>query len=162
MIRSQKIIRAANGAPCSARFPGICNGNSETTVWCHLNGSAYGKGAGIKAHDVLGFDGCSDCHRYYDVGHGTRPLISTDTLLECVLQAVCESYVRRIVLGLIVVPRDPERLSSERPVPPRKPVGERKAIPKSDRPIAQRKDAWAKGRKIASPARGAMRTIGTE
>jgi len=151
MIRSQKVIAAANGAPCSARFPGICNGNQETTVWCHLNGAAFGKGAGVKAHDVLGFDGCSSCHAYYDVGHGTRPLISTDTLLECVLQAVCESYVRRIVAGVIIVPLDAERLSSERPVPARKPKADRKAIPNSGRPIPQRANAWpAPGsRKIA-------------
>lgn len=151
MIRSQKIIGAARGAPCSARFPGICNGNAETTVWCHLNGAKFGKGAGVKAHDVLGFDGCSSCHAYYDVGHGTRPLISTDTLLECVLSAVCESYVRRIVLGVIIVPRDPERLSSERPVKPRKPPEQRAKVPASDRPIPQRANAWpAPGsRKIA-------------
>lgn len=150
MIRSQKVIGASRGAPCSARFPGICNGNPETTVWCHLNGAAFGKGAGVKAHDVLGFDGCSSCHAYYDVGHGTRPLISTDTLLECVLQAVCESYVRRIGLGVIIVPLDAERLSSGRPVPPRKPPADRKAIV-SNPVISQRQNAWpAKGsRKIA-------------
>lgn len=150
MIRSQKVIRAANGAPCSARFPGICNGNAETTVWCHLNGAAFGKGAGVKAHDVLGFDGCSSCHAYYDVGHGTRPLLTNDQLLECVLGAVCESYVRRILAGVIIVPRDAEKLSSERPVPKRRPPDERKPII-SNPIIPQRQNAWpARGsRKIA-------------
>lgn len=139
MIRSRKVIAAARGAPCSSRFPGICNGDPETTVWCHLNGAAFGKGAGVKAHDVLGFDGCSACHAYYDVGHGTRPLISTDTLLECVLQAVCESYVRRIASGVIIVPLDAERLSSERPIPKRKPAGQRTRIPNNpDRKIQSR------------------------
>lgn len=149
MIRSQKVIASAKGAPCSARFPGICNGDPETTVWAHLNGGAYGKGMGVKAHDVLGFDACDRCHAYYDVGHRTSPQISTDTLLECVLGAVCESYVRRIVSGIIIVPLDPERLSSDRPVPARKPPGQRGKIqsapmPKVSRPIPQRVDAWGK------------------
>lgn len=149
MIRSQKVIASAKGAPCSARFPGICNGNPETTVWCHLNGHAFGKGAGIKAHDVLGFAGCSSCHAYLDTGHGTKPLISTDTLLECVLSAVCESYVRLITSGVITVPLDPERLSSDRPVPARKPPAERAKIQsapmsKISRPVPQRPDPWSK------------------
>lgn len=150
MIRSRKVIASAKGAPCSVRFPGICNGNAETTVWCHLNGHAFGKGAGIKAHDVLGFAGCSECHNYYDVGHGTNPLISNDTLLECVLSAVCESYVRLIVSGVVIVPLDAERLSSERAVPARKPPAERKAIV-SNPVIPQRANSWpAPGsRKIA-------------
>jgi len=87
-IRSSKVLRSAKGQPCSARFPGICNGNPETTVWAHLNGSAFGKGMGQKAHDVLGFHACSDCHSYYDIGHGTKAWLDNDTLLTCVLEAV--------------------------------------------------------------------------
>lgn len=152
MIRSRKILDSAKGQTCSLRFPeGICGANPETTVWAHLNGARYGKGAGIKAHDILGAHACDRCHAYLDVGHGTKPLISNETLLECVLGGVTETWVRLIAMGLVVVPRDPERLSSERPVKPRKPVGERKAIPASDRPIPQRANAWpAPGsRKIA-------------
>ena len=143
MIRSQAVIDSARGAPCSARFPGICNGNPETTVWCHLNGHAFGKGAGIKAHDIAGFAGCSACHSYYDVGHGTRPLISTDTLLECVLGAVVESFVRLIAADIIKVPQDKAKPAHERPVKPRKDRADRAPIPK-------RPDAWPKGQKIPS------------
>lgn len=135
MIRSQKVLRSAKGQPCSARFPGICNGNPETTVWAHLNGGAFGKGLGVKAHDVLGFHACFDCHRYLDVGHGTRPILSNDVLLECVLSAVCETYVRLIVAGIVIVPLDAERLSADKPIPPRKPKRQRKAIPHSKQPI---------------------------
>jgi hypothetical protein len=135
MIRSQKVLRSAKGQPCSARFPGICNGNPGTTVWAHLNGGAFGKGLGVKAHDVLGFHACFACHSYYDTGHGTRALIDNDTLLECVLSAVCETYVRLITAGIVIVPLDAERLSADKPVPPRKPKGQRKAIPHSSRPI---------------------------
>lgn len=108
MIRSSKILASAKGQTCAARFFGICNGNAETTVWAHLNGAAFGKGMGIKAHDILGFYACSDCHAYYDFGHGRRPLISEEALLECILSAVCESYVRLVNAGIIVIPRDPE------------------------------------------------------
>jgi len=31
-----------------------CNGNPETTVFAHLNGAAFGKGKGQKAHDIAG------------------------------------------------------------------------------------------------------------
>lgn len=149
MIRSRKVLASAKGAQCTARFPGICNGDPATTVWCHLNGHSFGKGAGIKAHDVCGFAGCSACHAYLDTGHGTKPLISNDTLLECVLSAVCESYVRLIVSGVIIVPLDKETLSSERPVPARKPKDQRAPIqsapmPKVTRPIPQRADPWGK------------------
>ena len=138
-IRSRKVLGSAKGQACTARFPGICNSNPETTVWAHLNGFAFGKGMGQKAHDVLGFHSCSECHRYLDVGHGTNPLISNDTLLECVLSAVCESYVRLIVSGVVIVPLDAERLSSERPVPARKPAAERIRIPSNpDRKIQSR------------------------
>lgn len=139
MIRSKKVLNAARGQSCTARFPGICNGNPETTVFCHLNGAAFGKGLGVKAHDVLGFFGCSECHRYLDVGHGTKAWIDDATLLECVLSAVCETWVRLIRSGVVVVPMDAERLSLDKPVPPRKPKGQRKAVP-AGRKLQSRND----------------------
>jgi hypothetical protein len=132
MIRSQKVLRSAKGQPCSARFPGICNGNPETTVWAHLNGGAFGKGLGVKAHDVLGFHACFACHSYLDVGHGTRPILSNDTLLECVLSAVCETYVRLIRAGIVIVPQD---VAAPKTIKSRKPRAERKAIPHRKQPI---------------------------
>lgn len=128
MIRSQAVIGSARGASCSIRLPGICNGNAETTVWCHLNGHAFGKGAGIKAHDILGFQGCSSCHAYYDVGHGTHPLMSEADLLWAVLGAVTETWVRLIAAGIVTVPQDRQKPSRERPVKPRKPPAERQKI----------------------------------
>lgn len=134
-IRSSKILRSAKGQTCTARFPGICSSDPDTTVFAHLNGHAFGKGAGIKAHDILGFHACDRCHAYYDVGHGTRPVLSNDELLRCVLEAVCETWVRLIVAGIVIVPLDAERLSHERPVKQRKPKEERT-------PIRQRKNDW--------------------
>lgn len=139
-IASQKVIDSARGAPCTARFPGICNHDPETSVWCHLNGGRYGKGMGMKAHDVAGFVGCSSCHEYYDRGHGTKPVISTDTLLECLLGAVVDSYVRLIILGIVTVPQDKPKAWK---APKRKPPGKRAPIP-------QRKSPWPAGRKLQS------------
>lgn len=50
------------------RMPGICNGDPETTVLCHLRMVGL-TGMGMKANDLLGAWGCSDCHRYVDT-HG--------------------------------------------------------------------------------------------
>jgi hypothetical protein len=129
-IRSTKVLRSAKGQPCSARFPGICNGNADTTVWAHLNGAAFGKGAWIKAHDVLGFHACYSCHAYYDVGHGTKAWLDNETLLECILRAVCETWVRLITAGIIFVPQDEPKPFADRPVKPRKPKSERRPVPK--------------------------------
>ena len=40
------------------RIPGVCNGNPETVVLCHLPGA----GMGLKKNDLHAFWGCSDCH----------------------------------------------------------------------------------------------------
>jgi hypothetical protein len=50
------------------RMPGVCNHNPETTVLCHLRMVGL-TGMGMKAQDLLGAWGCSDCHRYVDT-HG--------------------------------------------------------------------------------------------
>lgn len=58
----------ARGRPCMIRMPGICNADTATTVLYHLRMVGL-TGAGMKAHDLLGAWGCSDCHRYCDT-HG--------------------------------------------------------------------------------------------
>ena len=50
------------------RMPGVCNGNAETTVLCHLRMVGL-TGMGMKANDLLGAWGCSSCHSYCDT-HG--------------------------------------------------------------------------------------------
>jgi hypothetical protein len=63
-------IRAsAQGQECTLRFPGICNRNPETTVWCHSNRLADGKGMSLKAPDEQGCYGCYDCHAWLDGGY---------------------------------------------------------------------------------------------
>ena len=54
--------RLAKGRECQIRLPGVCNGDSDTTVLSHLNGS----GMGMKGSDLAGSWGCSSCHDEVD------------------------------------------------------------------------------------------------
>ncbi len=68
--KATPIRRAARGQDCTLTIPGVCNGNPETTVLCHSNALADGKGMGLKAPDTAAAFGCSSCH---DVLDGRRP-----------------------------------------------------------------------------------------
>lgn len=125
MIRSKKVTRSAQGQPCFLALPGICNHNPETTVWAHLNGAAFGKGAGVKAHDIAGFPACSDCHFAYDQ-HKTG--LTDAELSQALLRAVVNSWVMLIERGIVIVPLDAETPLMDRPVKPRKPADQRKKI----------------------------------
>lgn len=98
-----KIRESAEGVPCQIRMIGICNHDPRTTVWCHANGSAAGKGNGMKSHDLLGAYGCSNCHDVYD------RRTNTDTPRVEVENAFWEGHARSLVLlierGIIVVHR---------------------------------------------------------
>jgi hypothetical protein len=124
-IVSTPIRESARGQSCTARFPGICYDDPETTVFNHLNGGAFGKSAARKSHDLFGFYGCFACHRYYDVGHGTRPIIDDATLYRCVLEAVCETWLRLLKAKTIAIPEDEPK---QRRTKPRKPKSERRPI----------------------------------
>lgn len=64
------IRRAARNQDCTIQLPGICNRDPATSVLCHSNSLADGKGMGIKAPDTAAAFGCSACH---DVLDGRRP-----------------------------------------------------------------------------------------
>jgi len=65
-IRSKHIRDAARGEDCTARGE-RCAWSPETTVFAHVNGLAFGKGVGIKSHDI-GMFLCVACHEDYDRG----------------------------------------------------------------------------------------------
>lgn len=69
--KSTPARRAARGRDCTLMLPGVCNRDPATTVLCHSNRLADGKGMGLKAPDSAACFGCSDCH---DVLDGRRPL----------------------------------------------------------------------------------------
>lgn len=61
-----KITESARGENCTVRLPGVCNGNSETTVLAHINGVRFGHGVGRKVADIHGAYCCSSCHDVLD------------------------------------------------------------------------------------------------
>jgi len=136
-IRSRKYLDGSRGQPCTFAAPGICNADPATVVFAHLNGLAFGKSMGQKAHDIAGLDACSACHAYIDVGHGTHPQMSEAEFRWHLLRGVITTMVNRATRGIIVVPMDAERLSIEKPIKPRKPADQRARIP-------ARKTDWPK------------------
>jgi hypothetical protein len=66
------IRRAARGQDCQLQILGVCNGDSTTTVLCHSNRLADGKGMGLKAPDTEACFGCASCHSILD-GRAPRP-----------------------------------------------------------------------------------------
>lgn len=65
-LRLPKLLKLAKEAP-------ICmccqSANDGTVVGAHPNGHEFGKGVGLKAHDLVAYM-CMDCHDWYD---GRRP-----------------------------------------------------------------------------------------
>ena len=98
-----KIRDSARGENCTIRLPGICNHNPQTVCWCHGNGSAAGKGIGMKSNDLLGAYGCSACHDVYD------RRVPTDIPRAEVELAFWEGHARSLLRlierGIIVVHR---------------------------------------------------------
>lgn len=78
--RMTPIRRAARGQDCTIEIPGICNSNPDTTVLCHSNQLADGKGLGLKAPDTEACFGCSACHDVLD-GRAPRPAWLTQEML---------------------------------------------------------------------------------
>lgn len=134
MIRSQKVIDTARGAPCALRLPGICNNDPATTVWAHLNG--FGKGMGMKTHDFLGFPACSSCHAAYDTGKDRSKYVGD------ALRALCETLVALVLSGVVSVPQNSPKARHEAPVKARKPPEQRAKI--------NSRTEWPTGQKIQS------------
>ena len=147
-IRSQKYLAGARGQPCTFCGPTCC-ADDATTIPAHMNGAAFGKGMGMKAHDIAVLDACFTCHMYIDVGHGTNPLISDAEFYWHLLRGVVATIVNRARRGVIIVPLDPERMPSERVTPKRKPPEQRAPVRNNpDRKIQSRNDLR---RKAATP-----------
>ena len=63
-MKSKKIRDSARGEECTMQVFGVCNHNTDTTVYAHLN---YEGGAmGAKSPDYSGCYACSDCHDFLD------------------------------------------------------------------------------------------------
>jgi hypothetical protein len=69
-------------------------------------------------------------------------MLSKEEWLFYALRGLQETLEARFALGLLIVPVDAETLSSERPVKPRKPKSERKAI--NSKPFPKQSRGWRK------------------
>lgn len=98
-VRSKAITDGAQGMPCALRFPGICTHDTAKTVWCHLPG--IGKSMTSKVSDPHGAFGCHACHDAIDMRQMGLPVA---VRLDAMLRAICESQVRLVMAGIIVVP----------------------------------------------------------
>lgn len=99
-IRSQKLRDSAQGEECTLQFPGVCNGNSETTVLCHLPDESHGMSR--KSDDLATVYGCSNCHDLVDGRHYSRVRAALD--LEWFLRrAMVRTWRRMIEKGLIKI-----------------------------------------------------------
>jgi len=98
-MKQTKITKSARGENCAFRFPGICNHNNETTVFCHIN-TKY-KGVGMKSPDLFGAYGCSSCHDALD---GRNPLpLAYPVQDQWVLDAMVETQYKVMEKGLICI-----------------------------------------------------------
>ena len=99
--KQTKIRASACNQDCTLRFPGVCDFRTDTTVLCHSNLLADGKGMGLKAPDTRGAYGCVACH---DVLDGRRPRpdgMTYEHMLELFEQAVERTHAILRRLGLL-------------------------------------------------------------
>lgn len=87
------IRKSAKGQECTIRLPDVCNYNTETTVLCHSNELADGKGMGLKAPDTEAAYGCSACHDVVD-GRAPRPEGMSYELMMSLFRAAIEQTQR--------------------------------------------------------------------
>jgi hypothetical protein len=99
--KSTPIRKSAKGEECTLRFPGVCNHRTDTTVLCHSNALADGKGMGLKAPDTAAAYGCHACHDVLD-GRAPRPAgMTQETMLDLFRMAVKVTHVRLMAKGLL-------------------------------------------------------------
>lgn len=63
-MRSNKLKKSSRGKPCTLQIAGVCNGDWDTVVACHLPDETHG--IALKSTDLAMVDGCSACHDVLD------------------------------------------------------------------------------------------------
>ena len=96
--KTSKIRQSAKGEQCLVRVPGVCNGNSATTVLAHLNGA----GVGYKHGDHKAAYACSACHSWLDGGY-VQSVYGRTTRDLWHLESVIRTQDRLIEKGFIQV-----------------------------------------------------------
>lgn len=99
MPKQTKLTKSARGEDCTLRIYPYCNGNPETTVFCHA--PSDDKGMGIKSPDWWGAYGCSNCHDVID-GRGASEF-TADELRVFHMDGVYRTQKKMIDKGLIKI-----------------------------------------------------------
>jgi hypothetical protein len=64
-VKSQKLRNSARNQECTFQIAGVCNGDTATTILCHLPSDTGGMG--MKSDDATcAAFGCSSCHDAID------------------------------------------------------------------------------------------------
>jgi len=113
-VRSEQIMAAAAGMPCTLRissfYPGYTCSGPDTTVGCHPDnmGAAGGKGTSTKPTDMLVMFGCKHCH---DIMAGVDKkrhefvvLNYEAAVLERMIHALRETHAMLLEEGIMVIP----------------------------------------------------------
>lgn len=98
-IRSKKYTKAAKGQTCMR-----C-GSTFRVCLAHYTGQRqfiYGKGKGIKCHDLAGADLCEPCHQYFDQ-YKWKDELTEDQASEEFLHLCILTIVRRFQDGVLKV-----------------------------------------------------------
>jgi hypothetical protein len=96
--KQSKLTKSAKGQECQIRIPHICNFDTETTVFAHLNGG----GGGMKHSDIHGAYACSNCHDAVDA----RRYVGRycwDTLKLMHLEGMVRTQILMLKAGLIKI-----------------------------------------------------------
>ncbi|TNE57816.1 MAG: DUF1364 family protein [Sphingomonadales bacterium] len=109
-VRSEHIMAAAAGMPCTLRiasfYPGHQCAGHETTVACHL--PVGGKGISTKVTDLAVAFGCKHCHDILDGADWKRQEYITDKFGAAVIERLLWGHVETMTLlhleGLLHVP----------------------------------------------------------
>ena len=94
-----KIRKSARGEDCTARIPGVCNFDPETTILAHISGVRYGSGKGKKVSDLISLYACSACHDVID--RRTKTDHDRDFVEKCMLEGHLETLMKLEKKGLV-------------------------------------------------------------
>ena len=95
-MKSPTLTKSARGKNCTFRLTGVCNHDSQTTVFCH---APSGSGMGLKSPDFWGAYGCSACHSVMDRQDKRYLNIDIDGTW---LTAIAETQRQMAMAGLLI------------------------------------------------------------
>jgi len=97
VIRNKKLLEASRDRACVN-----CGFNDGTTVSAHYQGmrsQQFGKGTGIKPHDLCVADLCAGCHKLFDEyrtsdleNRDQRRIDHSEQFLFCIVQTLIRRY----------------------------------------------------------------------